>query len=159
MQYYDFTIDGDRVGYFEIEERPGVLYLNARMLIEGEKQENPFWVRHVDERPIDVRVGGSQWHRVPRGSYPTAAYPFVLRRGISRYTAFIEGSLELEERELRSEAGLVVERSRERIVRRFGVRGQLITYICWGGTAESRLVGARSEAVRGTAFEAPAQGA
>jgi hypothetical protein len=158
MQYYDFTIDGDRVGYFEIEQRPGVLYMNARFLIEGEKRENPFWIRHVDERPREVKAGESKWQRVPDGTYPTSAYPFVLRAGLSRYRAFVEGTGHFEDRELRSEGGLLVEYSGERVTRKFGMQGDLITYICWGGSAESRLVDSKSEAVRGTVFDSPGHG-
>lgn len=35
MQYDDVTIDGDRVGFYEIDERPGSLYANARRLGNG----------------------------------------------------------------------------------------------------------------------------
>lgn len=154
MQHYDFTIDGERVGYFEIEERPGELYMNARMLIDGEQQENPFWVRHVDGWPTQVKAGASKWHSVPSRTFPTCAYPLVLRSGLRRYRALIEGTGEVEDREIRNEDGLLVEYSGDRIVRKFGLHGGRIVYICWGGTAESRLADSKAEAVRATTFEA-----
>jgi len=158
MRYFDFTIDGKRVGYYEIDERPGLLYANARLLVEGEVREHPFWVRHVDERPTEVRVGAASWQPVPADAYPTSAYPFVVRRGLERYRALVEGTLELDERELRSEDGLIVERSGGRVTRAFDVRAGVIVRIDWGGGAESRLVASFEEATRGTAFEAPRRG-
>jgi hypothetical protein len=41
-----FTSDSERVGYHEIEERLGVLYTNATMLIDGSELEHPFRARH-----------------------------------------------------------------------------------------------------------------
>ncbi len=158
MRYFDFTIDGERVGYYEIDERPGLLYANARLLVEGEQREHPFWVRHVDERPTEVRLGAANWQPVPPGAYPTSAYPFVVRRGLERYRALVEGTLELDERELSSEDGLVVERSGGRMTRAFGVRAGVVVSIAWGGGAESRLVASLEEATRGTVFEAPRGG-
>ena len=158
MRYYDFTIDGERVGYYEIDERPGLLYANARMLIDGAAQQRAFWVRHADGRPTEVRVGGSGWQRVPSGAFPTSAYPLVLRRALDRYRAFVEGTGALDEREIRNEDGVVVERSSDRVTRTFIVRAGVVVAISWGGGAESRLVSSWEEATRGTAFEAPQVG-
>lgn len=153
MQYYDFTIDGNRVGYFEIEEGPGELYMNARLFIEGAQHENPFWLRHTNGRPKQVKMRESVWYPVPDDTYPTCAYPLVLRGGLARYRACIEGTWELEDRELRSEDAIFVDRSGQRVMRKFALQGDQIVYICWGGTAESRVVDSRAEAVRGTVFD------
>ncbi len=153
MEYFDFTVDGARVGYFEVEERPGELYMNARMSLGGERQENPFWLRHTSGRPTHVKVRDSDWRDVPDGTFPTCAYPLVLGSGLARYRAFVESTGEVEERELRPEAGLIVEYAGATAVRGFGMEGNRITYVRWGGTAESRLVGSRAEAVEGTVFE------
>jgi hypothetical protein len=153
VDYYDFTVDGARVGYFEVEERPGELYLNARLSLGGVPHENPFWLRHARGIPTQVKVRDSGWRDVPVGTFPTSAYPLVIRSGLARYRAFVEGTGAIEEREMRSEAGLIKEHVGETVVRSFGLDGSRITYVCWGGTAESRLVGSRAEAVAGTAFE------
>ena len=41
MNYYTFEIDDKKVGYFEYEDKDGVLYQNARIMVDGEKLENP----------------------------------------------------------------------------------------------------------------------
>jgi hypothetical protein len=153
MRYYDFMIDGVKVGYFEIEETAGEFYMNARMLLDDGVQENPFWLRHAGGRPTQVRARGSDWLIVPDGTYPTCAFPLVLRARLRAYRAFIEPTGVLEDRVVRSEAGREVEVVGGAVVRVFGVRGDDIEYIGWGGTAESRLVGSRAEAVMGTVFE------
>ena len=153
MEYYDFTVDGARAGYFEVEERPGELYMNARLSLGGERQENPFWLRHASGIPAQVKVRDSDWRAVPEGTFPTCAYPLVLRSGLTRYNAFVEGTGAIEEREMRSEAGLMKEYAGATAVRSFGLDGDRITYVCWGGTAESRLVRSRAEALEGTVFE------
>lgn len=153
MDYYDFALDGNRIGYFEIEERPGELYMNARLFINGVRHENPFWVRHVDGRPTEVKMGGSDWRQVPGGAFPTSAYPLLLQAGPGPFKALIEGIGEVEDRELRLEGGLFVEYAGERVTRKFRMQGTVIDYICWGGPAESRLVGSKAEAVRGTVFD------
>jgi hypothetical protein len=158
MRYYDFTMNGERVGYYEVDERPGVLHANARMRIDGGTVERAFWVRHVDGLPTEVKVGDSCWQRVPRGAFPTSAYPLVLRRGMTRYRALVEGTGEIDERELRREGGLVVEWSRGRVMRTFEVRDGQVVAISWGGAAESRLVASKEDATRGTAFDAPPGG-
>jgi hypothetical protein len=152
MQYYDFTIDGARVGYFEIEEGPGELYMNARMRLADGVHENPFWLRHVGGRPMHVKARGSEWRDVPAGTFPTCAYPLVLRAGLRSYRAFVETTGALEDRVLRSEDGREVEYAGDVAVRSFVVHGDEIVYIGWGGTSESRLVGSRAEAVKGTGF-------
>lgn len=153
LQYYTFTLDGKPMGYFEIDERRAEIYMNARICIDGERQENPFTVRVAGGQPTHVRLGDTEWKPVPGGTYPTCAYLLVLRSGLPRYRAFIEGTGEIEDREIRSEDGLLVEYANGAFVRRFRMQGELVDYICWGGTAESQLVGSRSAAVRGTVFE------
>lgn len=153
VQYYNFTIDGKPVGYFEIDERPDEISMNARMVIGSKRQENPFTVRLKGGQPTLVRLGEAEWQPVPDGTYPTCAYSIVLRSGLPRYRAFIEGTGEIENREIRSEGGLLVEHANGKVARKFQMQAGRIMYICWGETAESRLVGSKSEAVRGTAFE------
>jgi peroxiredoxin len=152
LRYYDFAIDGARVGYVEVDEREDELYTNARMLVGGEPRENPFWLRHEAGRPTRVKMGGSPWSDVPEGAFPTCAYPLVLRSGRSRYRAFIEGTGEIEDRDLHRDGGRVVESRQGTVVRTFGLDGDRVVSISWGEATESRLVGSRSEAVRGTAF-------
>jgi hypothetical protein len=73
---------------------------------------------------------------------------------MSSYQALVERTGELDDRGLRSDDGLVVERSGERAMRTFRVCGHLVVAIFWGGAAESRLVASKGEATRGTAFDA-----
>ncbi len=65
------------------------------------------------------------------------------------------GDCELDERDLRPDDGLVVELSRGRVMRTFGVRDGHVVSNSWGGAAESRLVASKEDATRGTAFDAP----
>jgi peroxiredoxin len=153
QRYYDFRILGAHVGYVEVDEREGELYQNARMLVAGETHENPFWLRHDGGRPTRVKMGGSPWQDVPEDAFPTCAYPLVLCSRRSRYRAFVEGTGEIEHRDLHRHGGHVVESRQGRVTRRFDLDGDQIVSIEWGEAAESRLVGSRSEAVRGTVFE------
>lgn len=159
LRTYDFCIEGARAGYFEVDEREGELYMNARMIVDGEARENPFWLRHEGGRPTRVKMGGSPWRDVPDGVYPTCAYPLVLRSGRPRYRALDEGTGRLEDRDLRREGGRVVESHQGRILRTFDVEDDQIVAISWGEATTSRLVGSRAEAVRGTAFEEVGEGA
>lgn len=153
IQYYTFTIDGQRVGYFEVDERPERIYMNAKMVVGGARQENPFTLQLEDGRATHVRLGDGDWQRVPERAYPTSAYLLVLRAGLPRYRAFIEGTGEIEDRTIRSEEGLLVEYANARIVRKFQIERGQVVYISWGGTAESHLVGSKKEAVWGTVYE------
>ncbi len=153
MRYYDFSIDGRRVGYVEVEETLDQIYMNARMVLEGERHENPFWIRILAGRPTEVRRGEREWQAVPVGTYPTSAYLLVLRAGLSKYRAFDEGSAMVEDREMRNEDDLLVEYVGTKVCRAFRIEDGDVVYISWGGAAESRLCASRTEAVRGTPFE------
>lgn len=152
-RYYDFRIDGARVGYVEVDEREDESYQNARMLVAGETHENPFWLRHPGGRPTRVKMAGLPWRDVPEGAFPTCAYALVLRSGRSRYRALVEGTGEIEDRDLHRDGGHVVESRQGSVLRRFELDGDQVVAITWGEAAESRMLGSRSEAVRGTMFE------
>lgn len=133
--------------------------MNAHTSVGAGKQENPFSLRLNNGQATDVKMGDGPWQPVPVGTWPTSAYPLVLRAGLSRYRAFVEGSGKVEERSFRQEngllrgkAGLLVEYANGNVTRKVGIKDDRIVYICWGGTAESRLVGSKREAVHGVAI-------
>jgi hypothetical protein len=140
MKQYDFTIDGERVGSFELSEKPGWIHTNARFTIDGVLSENPFAVRLDGGLPVAVKAPGKDWQPVEPGVYPTSAWPLVLRAGLREYRALDEGSGKVVLRTLREEEGLVVEYQGTRVTRRFRVENEVVSYIHWGDSAESRIL-------------------
>lgn len=167
IQYYNFTIDGLPVGYFVMEESAGAftrehweiggqptrLRMTAYIAIAGQREENEFTLRFDGERPTQVRVGDGQWQPVPEGAYPTSAYESVLRAGLTEYEAYVEGTGDVETRRIVQDGDEFVEFVDGAEGRKFRIDGDDIVYICWGDTAESRLVASKAEAVRGTVYE------
>lgn len=153
VQHYTFTIDGKRVGYFEIAENADGIFMNAYIAVGGERQANAFSLRLHNGQPAKVKMDDGPWQAVPEGTWPTSGYPLIVRAGLSRYRAFVEGNGKIEERTVHAEDGLLVEYADGNIIRKFALDGDRIVYICWGGTAESRLVASRADAVRGTVYE------
>jgi hypothetical protein len=153
MDYYDFRIDGEPVGYFEVEEAGGNLYMNAAMIIDGRRHDNPFWVALEHGRPVRYRAGTMEWQKVPDGCYPSSAYPIVLRQRLSRYRSIDEGSGKIHDVEVQYEGDMAVETVDDAPIRRFRVRQGQVIWIWWGGQAESVLKANRAEAVAGTELE------
>lgn len=140
MKHYDFRISGAVVGTFELSEKPGWIHQTASFTFDGREQVNAFAVRLDHTRPIAVRRPDGEWLDVDPDVYPSAAWPLVLRKGLSEYERLDEGTGKVSRCELRIEDGLHVEYVAGETDRKFRLEDGQVTYISWGGTAESFLL-------------------
>jgi hypothetical protein len=152
VQYYDFTIDGVPVGYFEVSVTSTQIYMNARFVAGEDCRDNPFWVSIADGRPVRCKAGETDWRVVPEDSYPSSAFPLVVRKRLTQYRCFDEASGRLKDVQVTYTEDDVVEEVDGVPRRRFRVQGDDIVWIWWGGTAQSELKPSLREAVAGTPY-------
>ena len=141
MKHYDFRLNGQVVGTFELSEKPGWIHQTATFIVDGVEQVNRYAVRLDQQVPLSARGSGGEWWEVPTGAYPSAAWPLVLRLGLREFPQLDEGSGEVRPAELHLEAGLLVEYVAGKPNRKFQVAEDgRVSYIHWGGDAESFLL-------------------
>ena len=162
MDYYSFIIDGEKVGYYEVEDRDGILYQNAFMTMNGDSFENPFWVKHQNGKITAYRFGDEDWVNLstfPANTYPTSAFELLAKRladgevfehgRINEGKGIVTGTARLERkgntvRELvdgKSGRYLMLDES------------NAVTEYGWGGSAKSVKVANKTEALEGTTFK------
>jgi hypothetical protein len=153
VDYYDFTLQGDPAGFFEVSQSEQEIYMNARFVVDGRLQENPFWVTLEDGRPVRCRTGDQPWREVPDGTYPASAYPLVLEQRLPGYHSLDEAGGGVQQVELQYDGDVVTELVDGTVRRQFRLQNGAVVWISWGGGAESRLKSSYAEAVAGTAFQ------
>ena len=52
MDYYSFEIHGKKCGYFQTENKNGIISMNAFFEMDKDEFENPFSVKYVGEKII-----------------------------------------------------------------------------------------------------------
>ena len=163
MDYYSFEIDGKKCGYFQIENKGGIIASNAFIEMDNEKFENPFWVKYVGEKIIEYKFGDSEkWESLesfPANTYPSSALELLVGRlkdGESlTYDMLSEGDKKVKKDVKLIRKGAQVDEIIEGKIKRYvvlGDKGKIIEY-GWGGTAKSKLVSNREEAVQDTNFK------
>ncbi len=154
MNYYTFEIDGSKVGYFEYEDKDGILYQKACMSINGEHHESPFWVKHRGTTVHAYKSGCGEYIDLPSESeaVPSSALMlFLASLPDSGISVINEGSGEIA-----GEANFVCVGEKIQVVvngepdNYFILDGTRIVEFGWGGTAVSRYVPTREAAVAGT---------
>ena len=150
MDYYDFRIRGEPVGYFECSESDDEIYQSAVLAIDGRIERNTFRVALQHGRPSKFRIGDGRWYSVPEGTWPSCTYPILLREGIEHFFSLDEGSGEVSDVELHYDGEVVTELSDGEVRRRFRLRDGKVVRISWGGTAESALKRTKADAVAGS---------
>ena len=155
-RYYTFAFGGDNAGWFEITDDGIELRMCATFELDGERYDNPFAVRYVEDRVLAWRVGAESWveNPAPARLYPSAAWPLLLAR-LDRHLVYdqvVEGSGE-------EVPGVALARDGDQVVeclggatrRRFWLRGDEVVRIDWGGPV-SELKPGLSEARAGSPF-------
>lgn len=159
MDYYTFEIDGTQVGYFEMENKEGLLYQNAFVALEGERFENPFWVRHAEGAILAYRFGEEEEVRFthPADVIPSSALCLFVSQ-VSQEQPFAfrllnEGTGQIVGPATMQRAGNVVQvHLGDQLGNRFVEDGEGFTEIGWGGTTVSRLVTDKRAAVANTVW-------
>ena len=160
MDYFSFEIGDQKVGYYEEEDDGSVFYCNALMEMEGEKYENPFWVKYEGTRILAYKFGDGDFIDLdqPAGVYPSAALNILVRGmadGETRtFTSFNEGKGEVVGQGTVTRSGERIEETLDDKPWRYVVlndAGNIVEY-GWGGNALSRKVGSLAEAKADTAF-------
>lgn len=160
MDYFTFEIDGKKAGYYEEEQKDGIIYSNALLVIEGNQYENTFRIKHQDGKISAYKIGDEAWidFNQPAGVYPTSAILLVLAQMQGKdtftYTQFHEG-------DGIPKGKAVMTRNGNRIVETVDgkagrhvvlVDGKVIEY-GWGGTAISKRVATLAEAKAGSPIQ------
>jgi hypothetical protein len=134
---YDFQIAGRPVGIYVLEDDGSELPQQVDFKTpDGERYQNEHLVRYRRGRPVAYRVGTSDWvdcSIAPSSHWPTAAYPLLLRAGVTEYVAIDEGTGQVTPRTLEYTEERVLEREGDRVVRTFEMRGEDVVRIDWGG--------------------------
>ncbi len=164
MDYYTFEIDGKKCGYMECEDKDGVYYTNAFIEMDGEKFENPFWIRCKDDSVIEFKFGDTPiWKQIsnyPKNTFPTSALEILVRRlkdgDVLKYNMISEGDDKIQNDIILTRIGNKIQESdnggnnlRYVII---NDKGAVIEY-GWGGTAKSIIVSGRDEAIKNTKFK------
>ncbi|MDJ0752960.1 MAG: hypothetical protein QNJ45_05545 [Ardenticatenaceae bacterium] len=160
MKYFTFEIDGQKVGYYEERDEEGIIFCNAHLVINGQLEENPFWIKYNDALVLAYKVGNGEWvdFDQPPDVYPGSAIKVILKKMGSRktmtYQHFHERSGQVTANMTLIRRGNRVEEYSGEDLKRYFVleAGQIIEY-GWGGTAKSVLVRNLEEAKIGTPFE------
>ncbi|SHI55291.1 hypothetical protein SAMN02745181_0372 [Rubritalea squalenifaciens DSM 18772] len=159
MNYYSFEIDGVKVGYFEYEDRDGILYQRACLAVNGERQEFPFWVKYLGTTISAYKSGNGDYVSLPGDSeaVPSSALMLFLDKICTgddlRLPVINEGSGEIS-----GEASFIREGDKIQVLldgkpdKHFILQGGRIVEFGWGGQAVSRLMPSKEAAVTGTAW-------
>jgi hypothetical protein len=141
--YYDFRIGSRTAGSFVNEDDGTELRQSVRFETDaGERYENRHAVRYAGKRALAYRVADGDWvdcSGMPDDHYPTAAYPLLVRHGVTSYMAIDEGTGEATPRTLEWSGDQIVEREAGRTTRTFEVRNGAIVRIDWGGATSTLL--------------------
>ena len=150
-RFYDFSIDDEPVGFFEIETTPDRITQRAKFAIDDAVSTNVYALQIADEAVTAFRTGEEvEWRAMddyPEDAYPLSAFPLLLSRVADeyRYRPIDEGTGEVgAERVLRRTGDVVAEMSEEVTHRSFTMDGSIPVAIDWGG-AISRLRSGRDE--------------
>ena len=163
MDYYSFEIDGKKCGYYQTENKNGIISMNAFFEMDKEEFENPFSVKYVGEKIIEYKFGDSEkWETLetfPPNTFPSSAFDLLVGRlkdGQSLiYDKLSEGDKKITKNvKLIRKGGQVVEIIEGKVTRYavLGDNDKIIEY-GWGGTAKSKLVLSRDEAIKDTNFK------
>lgn len=175
--YFTFEIDGARVGFYEEhdesvpaedraiprDQEARVLRMCAWISLDGAQHLNRFAIRYVGDEIVAYLDATGTWVSLGPGAaasataYPSAALPILARRmrhGETFSYWQIDESLGrvVALATLRRDGNTVVETVDDEPRRSVVLRGRSVVAYGWGGSALSRRVASRSEAVRGTAF-------
>lgn len=158
-RFYDFRIDGDVVGYFEIEATPSSIYQRARFVVDDSIVDNRYHLRLEDGSVTGFSTGDDAiWTSLDTyasEAYPLSSFPLLLDRldGELTYLPIDESTGEVGPRRvLQREGATVIERRDGRMTRSFTVQEGILTSIDWGG-ATSVLQPDRERAVARGPFE------
>jgi len=160
VHYYTFEIEGKKVGYYEEKDEDGVLYCNARMEMNGEKFENPFWIKHDMGNISAYKLGDGDYieFKEKEGVFPSSAISLILSKvkpgTMLTYQIFNEGEGKVTGTATLEMTGNKIEEKMNGKLKRYFImeNGKVKTY-CWGGTALSHKVLNKEEATKGTAWE------
>jgi len=160
MEYYTFEINNEKVGYYEQNDKNDIFYAKAYMLIDGEKIENPFWVKHQDGAILEIKFGTQDWtiFDQPENVYPSSATNLLLQelthQKFFSYQSYSESKGKIVgELILKRNSNRIEEYDGERLIRYFIQKEGIVVEYGWGGEAKSVRVGSLAEATAGTAFE------
>lgn len=169
--YFTFEIDGVRVGFYEEHDAPAaseiratpegqgarVLRMSAWIALGGTEHVNRFAVRYVGNEVLAYLTPAGAWVSVAEGTYPSAALSVLARRMQDgddfSYLQIDEGlGRVVAHATLRRQGDTVVETVDDEPRRRVVLSGGRVVAYGWGGSALSRRVPSRADAVRGTVF-------
>ena len=144
-RFYDFSIDDEPVGFFEIEATPDRITQRAKFAIDDAVSTNAYVLQIADEAVTAFRTGADdEWRAMddyPEDAYPLSAFPLLIpdTGKDRRYRPIDEGTGEVgAERVLRRSDDVVAEVSDGATNRSFAMDGSVPIEIDWGG-AISRL--------------------
>jgi hypothetical protein len=163
MDFFTFEIDGEKVGYYEEENKDGIIYSNARLILDGNLYENVFRLKHADGKVIAYALGKEEAEgkiacidlKQPPGHYPSSAILLVMEamkgKDTFTYTMFHEGKAQpVGEAVLKRKGNRIVETVNGKPHRYFVVQDEQIIEYGWGGTARSKRVATLAEAKAGS---------
>jgi hypothetical protein len=163
MDYYTFEIDGKNCGYYTADDAEGVFSSNAYIEMQGEKFENPFWIKHNGLVITHFRFGDNvEWipiSKYPEGTFPSSALDLLIKRtkdgAVFKYDQLNEGSGKITKDVQLIRNGNRIEEMINGKVHRYVVidKNEKIIEYGWGGTAVSKLTTGRDEAIKGTVFK------
>jgi hypothetical protein len=140
---YDFRIGERLAGSYILEDDGSELRQYTTFETDdGARYENRHEVRYRGNRALAYRTGDGAWVDIsssPADHFPTAAFPLVIRSGLSAYVAIDEESGATSQRTMERAGGRLVEREGERVARQFEEQSGRITWIDWGGATSTWL--------------------
>ena len=143
-RFYDFRIDGDVAGYFELAVSPEEIYQCASFTTGDTIEVNEYMLRIEDAELVAFSTGEQPgWTSLGRYSddaYPLSAFPYLIDRleDERTYDPIIESTgAVVARRTLRREGETVLEYQDGRVMRSFTLAEGIPIEIDWGGATSS----------------------
>lgn len=150
-RYYDFSIENEPVGFFEIEATVDRIYQRATFVIDDAVSTNEYVLRIDGGDVTAFRTGeDTGWQDMAAygaDAYPLSAYPLLLPTAGEkrRYRPIDEGTGAVEpERVLQWEGDTVVEIGDDEPFRSFTMQDSVPIEIDWGGAISTLGLGRES---------------
>lgn len=143
---YDFRIDGEVVGTFELSRKEDELYQRATFVADDQEVDDEYFLRLDGGEVVAFRTDADDpWISLddyPNDAFPSAAFPLLLDKAQSkfRYRAIDESTGEVGEyRELNWRGDIIEEVRNDEVVRSFTVRNEVLVEVDWGGATSTLL--------------------
>lgn len=153
--FYDFKLDDDNAGFFEIKIESNEIYQNVKFKNGNEIYENPFFLKLEKDQVIAFKKGDGTWVNIKdykENHYPSSAYPLLLPKVKDRleYFQINEATGNVEGLTILERAGDTINEYRDqKLLRSFKMTDSTPVEINWGGAC-SKMRSSFEEALAGS---------